>query len=73
MNVAPHEQADDSNASALRTLRTLQRALRRQIDALMAIECEDAEAADAVRFAVDALSRALDNAAETRRRIATGE
>jgi hypothetical protein len=61
------------NCAALRTLHALQMKLRTQINDLMAIECEDAEAADALVFAIESAERALDKARDARRRILRGE
>ena len=73
MTNGPDEQPRALNCAAIRTLHELQRKLRRQINDLMAIECEDAEAADALVFAIESAERALDKARETRRRILHGE
>jgi len=61
------------NCTALRTLHALERTLRRQIDDLMAIECEDLEAAEALVFAIEAAERGLEKARDARRRILRGE
>lgn len=55
------------NTSALRTLLDLQRLLRRHINDLHAIECEDMEAADALVFAIESAERALDKARAARK------
>ncbi len=73
MTGAPDEQPRALNCAALRTLHALQMKLRTQINDLMAIECEDAEAADALVFAIESAERALDKAREARRRILRGE
>lgn len=57
------------NGPALRTLHSLERTLRRHIDDLMKVDCEDAEAAEAVVFAIEAAEKALNNVGVTRRRI----
>uniref|UniRef100_A0A7C4LNQ6 Uncharacterized protein n=1 Tax=Schlesneria paludicola TaxID=360056 RepID=A0A7C4LNQ6_9PLAN len=73
MNADHDEQPRALNCSALRTLHALERTLRRQIDDLMALECEDAEAAEAIVFAIEAAERALEKARDARRRILRGE
>ena len=73
MNANHDEQPRALNCSALRTLHALQGTLRRQINDLMAVECEDAEAADALVFAIESADRALDKARDARRRILRGE
>lgn len=60
------------NARILRTLGALERTLNRHIHDLMALDCEDAEAAEAIRFAVQAAETALEKAGETRRAIRGG-
>ena len=62
MNGNPDEQPRALNCAALRTLHTLQLKLRRQINDLMAVECEDAAAADALVFAIESAERALEKA-----------
>lgn len=57
------------NCAALRTLHDLERTLRRHIDELMKVGCEDAEAAEAIVFAIEANEKALDNACAVRRRV----
>lgn len=57
------------NCEALRTLHSLERTLRRHIDDLMQVDCEDAEAAEAIVFAIEAAEKALNNVGVTRRRI----
>ena len=57
------------NTAALRTLHDLDRTLRRHIDNLMKVGCEDAEAAEAIVFAIEAAEKALENAGAVRRRI----
>jgi uncharacterized protein YdeI (YjbR/CyaY-like superfamily) len=61
------------NCTALRTLHALERTLRRHIDELMALECEDMEAADALVFATESAERALEKARDARRRILRGD
>lgn len=61
------------NTAALRTLHDLERTLRRHIDELMKVDCEDAEAAEAIVFAIEAAEKALDNAGAVRRRIHRNE
>lgn len=73
MTANPDEQPRPLNCAAIRTLHELQMKLRRQINDLMAIECEDAEAADALVFAIESAERALDKARDARRRILRGE
>ena len=72
MNADHDEQPRTLNCAALRTLHALQMKLRTQINDLMAIECEDTEAADALVFAIESAERALDKAREARRRILRG-
>lgn len=67
------EQPRPLNCAAIRTLHALQMKLRRQINDLMAIECEDTEAAEALVFAIESAERALAKARESRRRILRGE
>ena len=69
MNANQDEQPRDLNCATLRTLHALQMKLRKQINDLMAIECEDAEAADALVFAIESAERALDKARDARRRV----
>jgi hypothetical protein len=59
------------NCEALRTLHDLQLKLRRHINDLMAIECEDALAADAITVAVESAKKALEHA-RTARQTALG-
>jgi len=66
---SPLEPTRRLNAPALRTLHALDRTLRRHIDDLMKVGCEDAEAAEAIVFAIEAAEKALDNAGAVRRRI----
>lgn len=67
---APHdEQSRPLNCAAMRTLHELQLKLRRQINDLMTIECEDIEAADALVFAIESAQAALKRAREARLRI----
>jgi uncharacterized protein YdeI (YjbR/CyaY-like superfamily) len=61
------------NCTALRTLHALERTLRRQIDDLMAIECEDLEATETIVFAIESAERALEKARDARRRVLRGE
>ena len=61
------------NSPALRTLHALERTLRRQIDDLRAIGCEDMEAADALVFAIESAERALEKARDTKRKVLRGE
>lgn len=68
-----NEQPRTLNCAALRMLHELQLKLRRQINDLMTIECEDPEAADALVFAIEAAERALDKARDARRRLLRGE
>jgi hypothetical protein len=73
MTAAPDEHSRPLNCAAIRTLHELQMKLRRQINDLMAIECEDMEAADALVFAIESAERALHKARDARRRILRGE
>ena len=57
------------NCAALRTLHALERTLRRHADELMKVDCEDAEAAEAIVFAIESVERALDHARVAKRRI----
>lgn len=65
------EQPRALNCAAIRTLHELQMKLRRQINDLMAIECEDALAADAITVAVESAKKALEHA-RTARQTALG-
>jgi len=69
MNANHDEEPSTLNCAALRTLHALQLKLRKQINDLMAIECEDVEAADALVFAIESAERALEKARDARRRI----
>ena len=60
------------NTKALRSLHALERLLNRHAHDLMAIDCEDADAAEAILFAVQQVERARDNARAVRRRIHNG-
>lgn len=73
MNADHDEQPRSLNCAALRTLHALQMKLRMQINDLMAIECEDMEAADALVFAIESAQGALEKARDARRRILRGE
>ena len=73
MNANRDEQPRALNCAALRTLHALQMKLRTQINDLMAIECEDMEAADALVFAIESTQGALEKARDARRRILRGE
>jgi hypothetical protein len=73
MNADHDHEPRQINCSALRTLHALERTLRRHIDDLMALECEDMEAADALVFAIESTERALEQARDARRRILRGE
>jgi len=57
------------NCAALRTLHDLELAVRRHIDHLMRVGCEDADAAEAIVFAIESAEKALDNARAVRRRV----
>ena len=57
------------NCVALRTLHDLERTLSRHIDALMQVGCEDADAAEAIVFAIESAEKAMDNASAVRRRV----
>ena len=65
------DQPRPLNCAALRTLHDLQLKLRRHINDLMAIDCEDQLAADAITVAVEAAKKALENA-RTARQTALG-
>ena len=69
MNANPDEQPRTVNCAALRTLHALERTLRRHIDELMQVGCEDADAAEAIVFAIEAAEQALEKARVTRRKI----
>lgn len=73
MNANKDERPRTLNCAALRTLHALQQKLRTQINDLMAIECEDPEAAEALVFAIESAERALDKARDARRRLLRGE
>lgn len=45
----------------LRTLHALERTLRRQLDELHQIDCEDVEAAEAIVFTIEAAQKPLDH------------
>lgn len=57
------------NCSAIKTLNELERTLRRQIDQLMAIDCQDAEAAEEIIHAVESLNASREHAIATRRSL----
>ena len=57
------------NCPALRTLHALERTLRNHIHDLMQVECEDADAAEAIVFAIESAEKALANTGVVRRRI----
>lgn len=57
------------DTAALRTLGVLERTLRRHIDELMKLDCEDVEAGEAIVFTIEAAERALANTDVVRRRI----
>jgi hypothetical protein len=69
MNDNRDNETRQINCPALRTLHTLERTLRRHIDELMQIGCEDAEAAEAIVFAIEAAEKALEKTRVTRREI----
>ncbi|GIX04611.1 MAG: hypothetical protein KatS3mg114_0480 [Planctomycetaceae bacterium] len=73
MNADHDDETRRINGPALRTLHALERTLRRHIDALMKIGCEDAEAAEAIVFAIEAAEQALEKARDARRRILRGD
>ncbi|GIX05023.1 MAG: hypothetical protein KatS3mg114_0892 [Planctomycetaceae bacterium] len=66
------DQTRRINCPALRTLHALERTLRRHIDDLMQVDCEDAEAAEAIVFAIEAAEKALDTTRVTRRKVMEG-
>ena len=51
----------------LRTLHALERTLRRHLDELHKIDCEDVEAAEAIVFAIEAAQNSLDHTQAARR------
>lgn len=69
MNADHDEQPRALNCAALRTLHALELTLRRHIADLMKVDCEDAEAAEAIVFAIEAAERSLQNVGVVRRRI----
>ena len=71
-NAPEHEPPRRLNTSALRTLQSLERTLKRHLDELMQVDCEDAEAAEAVVFAIKATEISLKNVEETRGRFHRG-
>lgn len=70
-----HDEVERTDAtrmysgSALRTLHALERTLRRHIDELMKVGCEDADAAEAIVFAIESAEKALTNVSVVRRRV----
>jgi len=52
--------------TTLRSLNAMERELKRHIENLMAIDCEDADAAKAILFAVRATEKAIENARAVR-------
>ena len=60
-NANDHNPPRRINCEAIRTLHLLEQTLRRHIDDLMKVDCEDAEAAEAVVFAIEAAEKALNN------------
>jgi len=69
MNDHRDDQTRRVNCPALRTLHALELTLRRHIADLMKVDCEDAEAAEAIVFAIEAAEQALTNTSVVRRRI----
>lgn len=69
MNANRDDQTRRINCQALRTLHALELTLRRHIDDLMKVDCEDAEAAEAIVFAIEAAEQALEKTRVTRREI----
>ena len=63
------EQPRQINCPALRTLQALERTLRSHIHDLMQVECEDADAAEAIVFAIESAERALQQTGVVRRRL----
>jgi hypothetical protein len=51
----------------LRTLHALERTLRRHLDELHKIDCEDLEAAEAIVFAIETAQNSLDHMQAVRR------
>ncbi len=51
----------------LRTLHVLERTLRRHLDELHKIDCEDVDAAEAIVFAIEAAQTSLDHTQAVRR------
>lgn len=60
------------SGGALRTLHALELTLRRHIAELMALGCEDAEAAEAIVFAIETAEKVLDTTRVTRRKVMEG-
>ena len=60
------------NCAAVRTLQSLERTLNRHAHELMAVDCEDAEAAEAVVFAIESVEKAIEHARAVRRRMFDG-
>ena len=69
MHATPDEHPRTLHCAALRTLHALERTLRRHIDELMKVGCEDADAAEAIVFAIEAAEQALEYTRVTRRKI----
>ena len=63
------EQPRRINCRALRTLHALELTLRRHIDELMKVDCEDADAAEAIVFAIESAESALQQTGVVRRRL----
>ena len=57
------------NCRTLRTLHALERTLKRHAHELMALDCEDAEAAEAILFAVEKVDEALEHTRAARRQV----
>lgn len=57
------------NCQGLRTLHALELTLRRHIDDLLKVDCEDIAAAEAIVFAMQGAERSLDHLREVRRRM----
>ena len=59
--MSEHHQDAALNGTAIRTLNALEKQLQKHIGHLMAIDCEDAEAAEAILVAVRAGETAIEN------------
>ncbi len=57
------------NCAALRTLHALEHTLEWHLTKLMEIDCEDAEAAETIVFALEAAERTLEQTRAAKRRL----